>query len=172
MSCARMKLVGCRFGRLLVVGPYGVNEQHSSMWKCKCDCGKITICKGWHLKKGATKSCGCLRVEMKLSHGLATTYFRTIWHNLLRRCFNPRSKDYKHYGERGIFPCSGIKSTPRAILDAIGERPHKSLTLDRIDNDSGYHCGQCDECYEKGWDCNLRWATRSQQSLNQRRSRK
>ena len=33
------------------------------MWRCKCDCGKVVVTYGHHLKAGNTRSCGCYRNE-------------------------------------------------------------------------------------------------------------
>jgi hypothetical protein len=54
-----------RFGRLTVLGrgsnPYG---NGSAFWRCRCDCGTETIVAGYALRKGASRSCGCLRREV------------------------------------------------------------------------------------------------------------
>lgn len=33
----------------------------NTAWKCKCDCGNYITVRGYDLKNGHTKSCGCLR---------------------------------------------------------------------------------------------------------------
>lgn len=32
-------------------------------WKCQCSCGNITYCDGADLRRGHSKSCGCLQRE-------------------------------------------------------------------------------------------------------------
>lgn len=63
-------LTGKTFGRLTVleqaedyVDPRG---EHVAMWKCKCACANNTILsiRGTRLKRGETKSCGCLQKEI------------------------------------------------------------------------------------------------------------
>jgi hypothetical protein len=63
----RTNLLNRRFGKLLVVKYLG-----SSMWECKCDCGKLAIVKGQSLLKGQTKSCGCLVAETARNIGKST----------------------------------------------------------------------------------------------------
>lgn len=65
-ECGRMKspaknlinMSGLRFGRLAVVEYEGKEK-----WKCVCDCGSERVVHGGNLRRGITKSCGCLVVE-------------------------------------------------------------------------------------------------------------
>jgi hypothetical protein len=74
-----------------------------------------------------------------------------------RRCENPGNKQYKDYGGRGIMVCERWHRFENFLAD-VGERP-AGLSLDRIDNDGNYEPG------------NVRWSTRSEQSLNKRKYR-
>lgn len=62
-------LTGQRFGRLVVVErastyyPKHKPWYSQPLWRCKCDCGEEIVTYGNHLKKGSTRSCGCLRSE-------------------------------------------------------------------------------------------------------------
>ena len=60
-------LRGQRFGRLTVwkrVGTVGSR----ALWRCKCDCGKLTNVRSIDLLSGNTKSCGCLGKHYALGH--------------------------------------------------------------------------------------------------------
>lgn len=55
-------LTGKKFNMLTVLEMQEKRDSNGRvMWKCQCDCGKITIVKGTAIKSGATKSCGCLQ---------------------------------------------------------------------------------------------------------------
>lgn len=56
-------LTNKRFGRLLVKGISGVDRHRKTRWTCVCDCGSIKDVSVGHLVSGATKSCGCYRLE-------------------------------------------------------------------------------------------------------------
>jgi len=63
----RLKLVGKRFGRLLVISDAGnrvdSRGEKESMWECLCDCGNTKTIMGANLRSGDAISCGCYNKE-------------------------------------------------------------------------------------------------------------
>ncbi|MCH5462455.1 alcohol dehydrogenase [Lactobacillus sp. LC28-10] len=57
----RIDLTNQRFGRLTVTGFAGKGKNGNALWNCRCDCGEEIVADGYLLRKGNTKSCGCLR---------------------------------------------------------------------------------------------------------------
>lgn len=55
-------MIGQRFGRLVVV-EQAENKGPHKRWLCRCDCGNETVVFQLSLRKGATRSCGCLKSE-------------------------------------------------------------------------------------------------------------
>ena len=53
-------IIGEKFGKLIVVNREKNDTRRSSVWLCKCECGKEKIATGYGLLHGYTKSCGCL----------------------------------------------------------------------------------------------------------------
>ncbi len=56
---------GKRFGRLLVVSRIDGEKRKRGFWACKCDCGSMVNVYGANLRRGDTKSCGCLNSEKR-----------------------------------------------------------------------------------------------------------
>jgi len=55
--------VGDRFGRLTVVERAGSRRNREALWRSVCDCGGETVVGSASLRRGHTKSCGCLYKE-------------------------------------------------------------------------------------------------------------
>jgi hypothetical protein len=164
-------LTGQRFGRLLVLErALPSPSQTQAYWRCRCDCGNSTTTDGWSLRRGLTRSCGCLarekaserarRGRARLRHGHARkgryskTY--TCWCGMRQRCRDPNARSYPWYGARGITVCARWRRFENFLAD-MGERP-RGKTLDRIDNDGNYEPGNC------------RWATALEQIHNRRKA--
>jgi hypothetical protein len=81
------------------------------------------------------------------------------WCAAKERCFNPNAEKYADYGGRGITMAVEWIDNFAAFLAHIGPKPDPDMSLDRIDVDGSYEPG------------NVRWATASEQRLNQRRMR-
>lgn len=60
---AAMDLTGQRFGILTAKALAAKAKNGTTRWACVCDCGKSVEVRVDHLRNGATKSCGCLKVE-------------------------------------------------------------------------------------------------------------
>lgn len=102
------------------------------------------------------------------------TRLNDIFRNMKRRCYNPKNKQFKDYGGRGIKLCD--KWNNREIVNlgrsgrftkgwlafqewALTHGYNDSLTIDRLDNDKDY----CPE--------NCRWVSRKIQQNNKRNNR-
>jgi hypothetical protein len=55
--------VGKKFGRLVVERFAGKDRHNSAVWDCKCECGNRIVVSGKKLRRGNTRSCGCLQKE-------------------------------------------------------------------------------------------------------------
>lgn len=56
--------IGNRYGLLTVIKRAENSSTGQTQWLCICDCGRETIVRGTDLRKGAVKSCTCLRNKL------------------------------------------------------------------------------------------------------------
>ncbi len=62
-------ITGQKFGRLTAIKRVANNKRGEAMWLCRCECGNEKEVSASLLRKGVTKSCGCLRKEMAVEIG-------------------------------------------------------------------------------------------------------
>ena len=101
--------------------------------------------------------------------GKQTPEYRS-WRKMHDRCYRSSQDCYEIYGGRGITVCGRWRSSFINFLEDMGEKPSRTHSIDRKDGDGNYSCGHCDECVEKGWTANCRWATPQEQMDNSKRS--
>lgn len=168
---AAIDIIGCRFGRLIVVqeletyvSPGGKKMRR---FEALCDCGGSVDALGAHIRYRKIRSCGCLRNETtaarRTKHGHLREYKitpeYTAWRNMINRCEYEKGARYQDYGGRGIKVCAAWRNRTTGFanfLDDMDLRPSHEHSLDRIDNYGHYEPGNC------------RWATDAEQRANKR----
>jgi hypothetical protein len=175
-------LTGQRFGRWVVRWPAGIKHSgktrlvsqvkrgrmyshsmrsHTIFWLCVCNCGALRLISRGALVSGGSKSCGCLKYDLRgtsnFRHGAGRSGRQwaeyKIYMGAKARCRNQKNTHYRLYGGRGI---KFLFSSFPQFLDHVGRRPSPDHSLDRIDNDRHYEIG------------NVRWATAEEQIHNRR----
>ena len=160
----RIDLTGRRFGRWKVIRHSHKSKLRKHYWLCACECGEERAVVYGNLVNGASKSCGCLHLEIvkesgktNATHGMYGTPTYQVWSSMKGRCLNQKDHAYVNYGGRGIKICERWLKFENFLAD-MGERP-EGMSIDRENNDGDYELGNC------------RWATQKEQCRNTRRNK-
>lgn len=154
---SKTDLTGQRFGKLVAIKTVGYDNQRNIMWECICDCGKTTTTRASGLRFGNPQSCGCLKANNSMTHGLSRHPLYSTWQGMKERCYNIKNIKYHLYGGRGIIVCERWLHSFETFYADMGDKPTKKHSLDRFPNTNGN--------YEPG---NCRWATVGQQNRNKK----
>lgn len=147
----RIDLSGQRFGRLIVFSYHG-STQKKALWICACDCGGMKIVRSETLRRGLTRSCGCLRKEVTAAknfrHGHSVRGDRNrhyaVWLSMMQRCYTPTCRDFYLYGERGIKVCDEWHDPAVFVAWCEAHEPIPSgHSLDRKNTNGNYTPDNC-----------------------------
>ena len=139
---ARKKIIltGSKFGKLTVL-----EKCKGSKCKCICDCGKVIYVRNDHLRRGETKSCGCLKhLGNNTKHGKSRIKLYSVFTSIKSRCYNENDQAYKNYGSRGIVVCDEWKDDFEAFYNwAINNGYQENLTIERVNVNGNYEPANC-----------------------------
>jgi hypothetical protein len=149
---------GTQFGDLKVLGKVRTppNSPGGQRYRLECICGnRITKPRFYLVRKSHPLThCGCLSIQAD------EPFTKRSYYAMHSRCYYTGHVSYAQYGGRGIKVCERWhKDNPEGwenFKKDMGVRP-QGKSLDRFPDVNGD--------YEPG---NCRWATASQQTLNQR----
>ena len=166
-----------RFGKLTALQQVRTDAKGRAVWLFVCDCGNLCEIRGDAVRRGDSRSCGCIRKERakkSIKSVIAKNKARcnpvkkerlhSVWHSMICRCYNKSTPSYKYYGLRGIVVCDEWRKSYKSFREwayANGydaNAPFGKCTIDRINVNGNYEPNNC------------RWVPMSVQAKNKRAS--
>lgn len=121
---------------------------------CKCSCGIERWISESNLKRGESRSCGCLKIELR---GKRYSHKTTKYPKEYMTWRSIRYRVKTTYKARKIKVCERWQVFENFLAD-MGRCPSDKNSIDRINNDGNYEPGNC------------RWADNLEQANNQRKT--
>lgn len=144
---------GKTFNRLTVLEYMG-----KSRWRCKCECGNITIVPAYDIINGRTKSCGCLLKETSYKLNLkkhGESAFNNIYCTYRKGAenrgyeFNLTKEEFKKLVDSNCFYCGAPPANEKKSRFNNGSYFYNGI--DRVNNNLGYEPDNVVPCC---WRCN------------------
>jgi len=149
---------GHKYGRLTVIERETDNSKRlwsGAYWRCQCDCGNMIVVKAADLRRGHTRSCGCLRKDTaRLPKGEAA--FNQV---VIQMKGNAKTRgirweltreEVRHFTKQPCAYC-GIGPSQEKSGKYYGTYTYNGL--DRVDSNKGYVIDNIVSCCKR---CN--WA--------------
>jgi len=157
-------MTGQRFGRLVVLEQAESRiTNRSAYWLCQCDCGNEVVVRGNSLRRGDTKSCGCLGRENRAQSQAARRLlpgeacFRHLFASYKRGAgdrglvFGLAEKQFRRLTKMPCWYCGAEPAQVKHIEQCHGDYIYNGI--DRVDNAKGYTPENCVPCCKT---CNAR----------------
>ena len=124
---------------------YKSNDGHK-LFHVRCtECGYETDMRLNHIGRASK----CTHISMngnmkKYGYNFKNKHLSGLFSSIKDRCYNPKCKSYRWYGEKGIKICDEWMNNPLSFEEwALSNGYQKGLTIDRIDENKNYCSENC-----------------------------
>lgn len=136
------------------VEPYiSPKGQKQARYEFECPrCGKVFTARGYSIRQGKTRSCGCLHDDMARergkrlleTHGMFGTPLYIRWNAMCQRAISQyKSSEHGAYADKGIEVCEEWRVFENFMDWALIHGYFEGASLERIDNTKGYCPENC-----------------------------
>ncbi len=154
MNIGPKNISGKRVNSLTAIRFSHFSLHKHAFWVYECDCGTELVCDSNSVNGGSPKSCGCKK--LKLTKDKTRKRIKTVWENMIARCYSASVPNYKNYGRRGVCVCARWHNFEYFKKWALKSGYANNLTIERKNVNGNYTPQNCI------------WVTKTEQSYNRR----
>ena len=118
----------------------------SKVW-CQCDCGNVIKVWVTSLLAGKRTDCGCYRSKIPAhKHFMTNSKLYRSWHRHKQWCSNPKIREYKNHGGKGIKMCDewlGENGFMNYMEWALKEGYDETMTITRFNQEKDFCPENC-----------------------------
>jgi len=148
---------GRRYGRLTLTGNIikkKYSSQNSSLLEARCDCGSVKTYFPCNLRRGITKSCGCLQKELARKKHSKPVFYEGKKRSRkdiieMFKAKNGNAFTIKFKGNKVVFEPSKFHSLRENSMAGLGRKVGKSREMIRILKKRGFTDKQILKRYNK-----------------------
>lgn len=150
------ELIGKRFGSWTIMEKSTKSKHGKSRYLCRCECGTDHIVIVGNILSGLSQRCKYCGYKATTKHGDSDTALHQCWRDIKQRCLNPKCREWKNYGGRGITICEEWKNSYITFKNDMVSSYSPELRIERIDNNKGYYKENCTWVSQKIQNRNMR----------------
>lgn len=161
---------GNRHGRLIVLKRVENEKRGEAMWLCRCECGNETRVIGYDLRRGHSRSCGCLKIDTDQRRTLPSGDAGfNIFYNGINKSAKRRGYVFELTREQARKlsqgNCHYCNAPPKQVIRGGGRNGAFAYNgIDRVENSQGYTIENVVSCCK--W-CNTAKGIRSENEFKQ-----
>lgn len=139
---AFVNIEGRTFGRLTVLRRSARSVRGAVLWTCLCKCGQVVDVRGNHLRRGATRSCGCLQTLRGTAFRSRVCQYKNVASKFGRTWSLSEAEAFALFKQN----CEWCAAPPANVAKAKCGETFVYNGLDRRDNGRGYEIGNVVPC--------------------------
>lgn len=141
MKKSKQEFINKKFENCMII-EYVEYKDYNHFVKIVCNCGEVISNRKRY--SDINNKTRCIKCRFKYSLDEDKKRLNSIYKNMVTRCYNPKFKQFKNYGEKGIKICDEwLHDKYKFIEWSLANGYKNDLTIDRVNPNLDYSPQNC-----------------------------